>query len=172
MKPPKNPVAVFALDEDFAWEDLEDAMSGCANWQSANRGKIIPLLFFAPMTPPANPDAWEPMKGMPRNLFIISIERSTDATLLKEIVKVHHPLLEETLLSHCLVRFYWLRDQPEVRKRPSTSELLDWITALVKSGIPEKKLEEHIPFLGSLLKKETDLQHIRQALTRGAKNFA
>ena len=92
--------------------------------------------------------------------------------LLREIVKVHHPLLEETLLSHCLVRFYWLRDQPEVRKRPSTSELLDWITALVKSGVPERKLEEHIPFLGSLLKKETDLQHIRQVLSRGAKNWA
>ena len=95
-----------------------------------------------------------------------------ESVLLKEIVKVHHPLLEETLLSHCLVRFYWLRDQPEVRKRPSTSELLDWITALVKSGVPEKKLEEHIPFLGSLLKKETDLQNIRQALSRGAKNWA
>src|ERR1700737_1803893 len=73
-----------------------------------------------------------------------------EAQLLREIVKVHHPLLEETLLSHCLVRFYWLRDQPEVRKWPSTSELLDWITALVKSGISEQKLHEHIPFLGSL----------------------
>jgi MoxR-like ATPase len=92
--------------------------------------------------------------------------------LLREIVKVHHPLLEETLLSHCLVRFYWLRDQPEVRKRPSTSELLDWITALVKSGVSEQKLEEHIPFLGSLLKKETDLSSIRQLLSRGAKNWA
>jgi hypothetical protein len=67
------------------WDDLEDAMSGCVNWQSANRGKIIPLLFFAPMTAPANPDAWEPLQGPPQNLFIISIEYSSDATLRRAI---------------------------------------------------------------------------------------
>ena len=85
MNPPQNNAAVFPLDEDFSWEDLEDAMTGCANWQSANRGKIIPLLFFAPMTAPQNPDAWEPMKGSPQHLFIISIERSSDATLMKAL---------------------------------------------------------------------------------------
>jgi len=95
-----------------------------------------------------------------------------EAPLLREIVRVHQPLLEETLLSHCLVRFYWLRDQPAIRKRPSTSELLDWISALVRGGVTERKLEEHLPFLGSLLKKESDIQTIRQVLARGVKNWA
>ncbi len=85
MPSPRNNAAVFALDADFLWDDLEDAMSGCVNWQSANRGRIIPLLFFAPMTAPANPDAWEPIQGPPRHLFIISIEHSSDATLRRAI---------------------------------------------------------------------------------------
>jgi hypothetical protein len=59
-----------------------------------------------------------------------------------------------------------------IRKRPSTSELLDWISALVHGGVTERKLEEHLPFLGSLLKKESDIQSIRQVLSRGVKNWA
>jgi MoxR-like ATPase len=92
--------------------------------------------------------------------------------LMRRIVRVHHPLLEETLLSHCLVRFYWLREQPEIRKKPSTSELIDWIGALLRGGITEQKLDDHLPFLGSLLKKEADLEAIGTLLRRGARNWS
>jgi hypothetical protein len=44
-----------------------------------------------------------------------------------------------------------------LRKRPSTSELIDWIAALKASGIKNVKLEKNLPFLGTLLKKEQDL---------------
>ena len=81
---------------------------------------------------------------------------------MRAIVRVHHPGIEAKLLSHCLTKFYWLRDQPEIRKRPSTSELIDWIAALVHAGMPASAMEKELPFLGVLLKKENDIDTIRR----------
>ena len=72
------------------------------------------------------------------------------------VERVHHPHLETKLLDQVLIKFYWLREQNELRKRPSTSELIDWISALLRSGISPKQLEDHLPFVGALLKKEQD----------------
>jgi MoxR-like ATPase len=79
-----------------------------------------------------------------------------DPPLMKQIVDVHHPNVDTTLLDQVLIKFYWLRGQNELRKKPSTSELIDWISALLRSGIDQQQLEAHIPFLGSLLKNEQD----------------
>ncbi len=78
--------------------------------------------------------------------------------LMKQIIDVHHPNLDAQLLDQVLVKFYWLRGQSELRKKPSTSELIDWISALLRSGISEQQLSESIPFLGSLLKNEQDTE--------------
>jgi MoxR-like ATPase len=79
-----------------------------------------------------------------------------DVPLMKKIVDVHHPNLDTQLLDHVLIKFYWLREQAEFRKKPSTSELVDWIAALLRSGCTAQQVETHIPFLGSLLKNEQD----------------
>jgi MoxR-like ATPase len=79
-----------------------------------------------------------------------------DRDLMKKIIDVHHPNLDVTLLDQVLIKFYWLRGQNELRKKPSTSELIDWISALLRSGITQQQVEEQIPFLGSLLKNEQD----------------
>ena len=83
-----------------------------------------------------------------------------DETLMRDIVRVHHPDMDQKLLSHCLTKFYWLRDQPVIRKRPSTSELIDWISALIEGGIDRKRVERELPFAGVLLKRETDVTAI------------
>src|SRR5437016_2422380 len=85
-----------------------------------------------------------------------------DVTTMRKIVAVHHPHLEAKLLDQVLIKFYWLREQAELRKKPSTSELVDWISALLRSGLTHPQLEAHIPFVGALLKKEQDVD----ALTR------
>jgi MoxR-like ATPase len=87
--------------------------------------------------------------------------------LMKQIVDVHHPSLDSTLLDQVLIKFYWLRGQPELRKKPSTSELIDWISALLRSGINQEQLEAHIPFLGSLLKNEQDTAAMGDFAERG-----
>jgi hypothetical protein len=94
MKPIQTPIPVFALDETTTWVDLEDAMEGSVEFQSSKRGKILPLMCFAPMTEPENLDAWEPMKVLPENLLVVSIERSWDAIILKALKRAEPTLGE------------------------------------------------------------------------------
>jgi MoxR-like ATPase len=89
-----------------------------------------------------------------------------DAEQMKEILRVHHPDVESHLLKEVLTRFYWLREQPEIRKKPSTSELIDWIAALRRAGIPAERIQQELPFLGVLLKNERDLETIRRPRNR------
>ncbi|TFG00807.1 MAG: hypothetical protein EU542_07725 [Promethearchaeota archaeon] len=77
---------------------------------------------------------------------------------MAEICRLHYPNLKQNLLDNCLKHFYWLRTITKLRKMPSTSELLDWIGVLLKSGISIQELRDNIPFLGVLLKKEKDLE--------------
>lgn len=81
--------------------------------------------------------------------------------LMSDIVRVHHPEVEKKLLEQCLMKFYWLREQPDIRKYPSTSELIDWIAALRRSGVSSKQIESSLPFLGVLLKRETDIETLQ-----------
>jgi len=77
---------------------------------------------------------------------------------MSDICNLHYPHLKENLLSQCLKHFYALRAITKLRKMPSTSELLDWIGVLLKSGISIEELKEGVPFLGVLIKKEKDLE--------------
>jgi MoxR-like ATPase len=90
-----------------------------------------------------------------------------DVRLMKRIVDVHHRNLEASLLDQCLIKFYWLREQPELRKKPSTSELIDWIAALQRAGISAEQVESHIPFIGSLLKTEQDSEALKRYQKQG-----
>jgi len=92
-----------------------------------------------------------------------------DVELMKQIVDVHHPNLDAALLDQVLIKFYWLRGQNELRKKPSTSELVDWIAALLRSGVSRQRLETHIPFLGSLLKNEQDTDSLLEYASKGGR---
>jgi MoxR-like ATPase len=90
-----------------------------------------------------------------------------DRDLMAEIVGVHHPRLTEELLAQALDRFYELRKIETLRKKPTTSELIDWLQALVVAGVTAEQLEEKIPFLGVLLKKESDVEvYVKRSLPR------
>jgi len=89
-----------------------------------------------------------------------------DRELMTDIVRVHHPEVEDELLRQVLIAFYWLREQTEMRKRPSTSELIDWIAALRRAGVSAEKMEEELPFLGVLLKHEQDLEAVLASSSR------
>ena len=90
-----------------------------------------------------------------------------DKELMTQIVAVHHPHLQTQLLDQVLVKFFWLREQSELRKKPSTSELIDWISVLLRSGMTADDIEQHIPFLGALLKNEQDTEALDQYRERG-----
>ncbi|MDD5007987.1 MAG: MoxR family ATPase [Syntrophorhabdaceae bacterium] len=79
-----------------------------------------------------------------------------DDEMMERIVKVHYPDIENKLVKEALKKFYWIREMDGLRKKPSTSELLDWIKALSLGGIRLEKIGSEIPFLGTLLKNEQD----------------
>ena len=88
-----------------------------------------------------------------------------DEALMKRIVSVHHPDLTDKLVTQAMEIFYELRNFTRLRKRPSTSELVDWLAALKASGITSVKLDENLPFLGALLKREQDLSAFSEAFS-------
>ncbi|MBO6106154.1 MAG: MoxR family ATPase [Stomatobaculum sp.] len=80
-----------------------------------------------------------------------------DQEMMARIVRAHYPDLEQNLLDACLSAFYRLRSLAGITKKPATSELLDWIQALIIGGVSEDELKEKLPFIGVLLKKTEDL---------------
>jgi MoxR-like ATPase len=86
-----------------------------------------------------------------------------EAELMKRIVRVHHPKIDQELIDQAVVAFYQLRDVPRLRKRPSTSELIDWIAVLSHAGVGRERFVKELPLLGVLLKKEQDVEALAQA---------
>ena len=87
-----------------------------------------------------------------------------DRAQMEEIVRVHFDQLDEALLQQTLDAFYRIREMDDIEKKPSTSELVDWIHALMLSGIPQEDILKKIPFAGVLLKKDRDLEALRNRL--------
>ncbi|MFY9479304.1 MAG: MoxR family ATPase [Aquabacterium sp.] len=89
--------------------------------------------------------------------------RFPDADTMKQIVEVHFPGIKQELLSAAMKQFYEVRNLPGLKKKPSTSELIDWIKLLVAEDIPLSALQSKDdkvaipPLVGALLKNEQDL---------------
>lgn len=92
--------------------------------------------------------------------------------LMEEIVRVHFPDIKNSLLGEAVKTFYSLRDIDELRKKPSTSELIDWLRVLIAAGVPHDAIAKQIPFAGTLLKKETDFDYFANTfMARDGGNF-
>ena len=88
--------------------------------------------------------------------------RFPDVETLKQIVTVHHPGIKESLLTTALTQFFELREQPGLKKKPSTSEVLDWLKLLLAEDLSADDLKRDganaLPKLhGALLKNEQDV---------------
>ncbi len=89
---------------------------------------------------------------------------------MEKIIHVHHPNTEDILIQQAMEAFYRIRSMKSIQKKPSTSELIDWVQALVVGGISPETLTDDIPFLGVLLKKNEDLAIILKQLDRNRLN--
>lgn len=83
--------------------------------------------------------------------------------LMKRIVRVHHPQVDEAIVDQAIAAFYDVRAVPRIRKRPSTSELVDWIAVLARAGVGADRIKSELPFAGVLLKKEQDATAVAEA---------
>jgi MoxR-like ATPase len=115
-----------------------------------------PLVFITSNNEKELPDAFL------RRCFFHYI-KFPDAETMKAIVGVHFPHLKKELLSAALKNFYDVRNLPGLKKKPSTSELLDWLKLLLAEDIPLEVLQTKDdkvavpPLVGALLKNEQDV---------------
>ena len=83
---------------------------------------------------------------------------------MKKIVKVHHPKVKEKLVKEALDIFFDVRKVPGIKKKPSTSELVDWLKLLMADDLPDEILKNRDPskaippLYGALIKNEQDVQ--------------
>ena len=85
-----------------------------------------------------------------------------DEGLMSQIIRVHYPDLEDAMLTQVLKAFYQLRAMNGLQNKPGSSELLDWIQALLLGGVDPACLHESLPFVGALLKKNEDIELVRR----------
>lgn len=85
-----------------------------------------------------------------------------DKELMAQIVKVHYPNVEENLLNAAMDTFYDIRNIHDIRKKPSTSELIDWVNALQLGGISAEQIRSKLPFVGVVVKKDEDLELVKK----------
>ncbi len=90
-----------------------------------------------------------------------------DAEMMERIVRAHFDRLDDRLLKQALESFYAIRALRGLQKKPSTSELIDWVQALQIGGIPAGRIEKEMPFAGVLLKKNEDLDTLQKSRAQG-----
>jgi MoxR-like ATPase len=102
--------------------------------------------------------------------------RFPDKETMVDIVDVHYPGLKKELLSEALNAFYDLRDLPGLKKKPSTSELLDWLKLLLAEDVPPEALSSDDrrkslpPMHGALLKNEQDVHLFERLIFLNQRN--
>jgi MoxR-like ATPase len=128
----------------------------CYETRETIKAKHRPIIFITSNNEKELPDAFL------RRCFFHYI-RFPDRDTMQQIVDVHYPGLKKALLAEALEVFFDLRDVPGLKKKPSTSELLDWIKLLVAEDIPPEALKSGDsgklipPLYGALIKNEQDV---------------
>ena len=141
----------------------------CYETKELIKAKVRPLVFITSNNEKELPDAFL------RRCFFHYIKFPESQTM-QDIVKVHFPNLKGDLLTRALKAFYDVRNLPGLKKKPSTSELLDWIKLLVSEDIPLSALQssdEKIalpPMVGALLKNEQDISLFEKLIFMQSKN--
>ena len=81
---------------------------------------------------------------------------------MRQIIHAHFDRIDEDLLQQAVSTFYNIRSTPGLMKKPSTSELIDWLRALTLDGIDPAVIQQELPYLGVLLKKDKDFNLVKK----------
>lgn len=139
----------------------------CYELQRTIQAKQRPIVIITSNNEKELPDAF-----LRRCLF--HFIRFPERDTMQEIIDVHYPGLRKNLMDNAMKVFYNLRDVPGIKKKPSTSELLDWIKLLLMEKLEGEELseldltQELPPHVSALLKNEQDLE----ALTKLGKRYS
>ena len=147
--------ADLEFPNDLLWE-LDQMEFYIQETKETVKAKQRPIVIITSNAEKELPDAFL------RRCIFFYIE-FPDPVQMEEILRVHFDRLDEVLVRQALEAFYWLRNLRNIDKKPSTSELVDWIRALIAGGVDPVLLEREIPFAGVLLKKDKDLRILEKA---------
>ncbi|BDR11186.1 MoxR family ATPase [Comamonas thiooxydans] len=141
----------------------------CYETHEMIRAKHRPLVFITSNNEKELPDAFL------RRCFFQYI-KFPDADTMRQIVAVHFPKLQGELLNAAMKVFYDVRNLPGLKKKPSTSELIDWLKLLVAEEIPASALQSEEgkvsvpPLVGALLKNEQDMSLFEKLVFMNQRN--
>lgn len=141
----------------------------CYETRELVRAKHRPLVFITSNNEKELPDAFL------RRCFFHYI-KFPDAATMQSIVDVHFPGLKKELLSAAMKTFFDVRGLPGLKKKPSTSELLDWLKLLLAEDIPAESLHSKDdklavpPLVGALLKNEQDVTLFEKLMFMQSRN--
>ena len=140
----------------------------CYETKQTVRAIHRPIVFITSNNEKELPDAFL------RRCFFHYI-RFPDRDTMQQIVDVHFPGIRQTLLSEALEVFFGLRDIPGLKKKPSTSELIDWLRLILAENVPPETLRASNgnampPLAGALLKNEQDMHLYERLVAMARKN--
>jgi len=146
--------ADLEFPNDLLWE-LDQMEFSIPETKETIRAKQRPIVIITSNAEKELPDAFL------RRCIFHYID-FPDKAQMEQIIKVHFDDLDERVLQQAMNTFYMIRDIRGIDKKPSTSELIDWIRALVVGGVDPYEIEKKIPFAGVLLKKDKDMQTLEK----------
>ena len=146
--------ADLEFPNDLLWE-LDQMEFSIPETKETIRAKQRPIVIITSNAEKELPDAFL------RRCIFHYID-FPDKAQMEQIIKVHFDALDERLLQQAMNTFYMIRDIRGIDKKPSTSELIDWIRALEAGGVDPYEIEKKIPFAGVLLKKDKDMQTLEK----------
>jgi MoxR-like ATPase len=141
-------------------QELDRMEFYCYELQQTIKANVRPIVIITSNNEKELPDAFL------RRCFFHFIQ-FPDPDMLQQIVQMHFPNLDDTLQKQALDVFIKLRAQQQLKKKPATSELLDWLRLLLLANITPDSLKVdqllQTPYLGALLKHEQDLESLQRA---------
>lgn len=156
--------AVLLIDEidkadlefpnDLLWE-LDQMEFYIYETKETIKAKVRPIVIITSNAEKELPDAFL------RRCIFHYIE-FPERELMEEIVRTHFDHVDENILQNAMDVFYEIRGMREVKKKPSTSELIDWINALMLGGISYERIKSELPFIGTVIKKDEDLETVKK----------
>ena len=146
--------ADLEFPNDLLWE-LDQMEFYIYETKETIKAKVRPIVSITSNAEKELPDAFL------RRCIFHYIE-FPERELMEEIVRTHFDHVDENILQNAMDVFYEIRGMREVKKKPSTSELIDWINALMLGGISYERIKSELPFIGTVIKKDEDLETVKK----------
>ena len=146
--------ADLEFPNDLLWE-LDQMEFYIYETKETIKAKVRPIVIITSNAEKELPDAFL------RRCIFHYIE-FPERELMEEIVRTHFDHVDENILQNAMDVFYEIRGMREVKKKPSTSELIDWINALMLGGISYERRKSELPFIGTVIKKDEDLETVKK----------